>query len=112
MSKVKCFPVSRSPEHCRSKARRQLFFFHHSIFGVRYSAVLFHSFRRQSAKGLRSGLTFEVCQRSILSHQLSTTQSAVPAAATLSKSILAAVMKSFSESPPIAWVHSSIAAWR
>ena len=37
MSKVKCFPMSHFPEHCQSKALRQLFFVHHSIFGVRYS---------------------------------------------------------------------------
>ena len=47
MSNEKCFPISRSPEHCRSKALRQLFFLHHSIFGVRYSAVLFRSFQRR-----------------------------------------------------------------
>ena len=61
MSKEKCFPISRSPEHCRSKTLRQLFFLHHSTFGVRYSAVLFRSFRRKGPEGSNRCESVTVC---------------------------------------------------
>ena len=52
MSNEGCFSISRALAYSRSKAFRPLSFLHHSTFGVRYSAVLFRSYRLRQSNGL------------------------------------------------------------
>ena len=45
MSAGKCFHIGGCLVYSRLRTRRRLFSLHHSTFGVRYSAVLFRSYR-------------------------------------------------------------------